>query len=220
MSDDKEDVEQEMKHLKEELKELKEEIRRIVRSSELETGNETVEDKIKTDTETSTESGTKAGGEKGTSGDKKEETHMSRGMIFSKSSDGSKVIIDIGSMGEIVEEVMNGIKGEIQKSIFIGKDKVIAYSGREEVDEVASSKVFSALGNEHRVRILKELATGGMYASELEDRIPISASTISSHLKVLEDSRLVLQEAVRGRYLITMLGRKALNTAKKFSGDK
>jgi DNA-binding transcriptional ArsR family regulator len=145
--------------------------------------------------------------------------------IFSTSDNGHQVIIDVGSMGEIMEEVVNGIKGEIQKSVFVGKGKVMVCAGRGkgkkgDVDEVSSSKVFAALGHEHRVSILKSLATGGMYASEIEEKIPVSASTLSSHLKTLEDAELVVQEAVRGRYLIPMLGRRALRAARGFSGGE
>ncbi len=74
--------------------------------------------------------------------------------------------------------------------------------------------MMSALGNEHRLRILKELSMGGLYASDLHELLKeISASTLSSHLDVLEEAGLVIQERRRGRYLVTMSGRVAIKMA-------
>ena len=154
------------------------------------------------------------------SGERDDGRGISAGLILSKSDDGKKVIIDVGSMGEMMEDMVNGIKGEIQKSILIGKDRLVISrtNGRnEKLDEEEASRVFAALGNEHRIAVLRELATGGMYASELEEKVPVAASTLSAHMKTLEDAGLVVQEAVRGRYLITLSGRRALKAARNFS---
>jgi len=43
----------------------------------------------------------------------------------------------------------------------------------------------------------------------------ITTSTLSSHLNVLEEAGLVVQEKVRGRYLITMPGRAAYRMTTK-----
>lgn len=143
------------------------------------------------------------------------------GLFVSRSEDGKKIVVDLGSMGEFVDEVVNGIRGEIEKSVFIDRNGIAIRNPMvkpdAEIDETVSAEVFAALGNEHRVRILKELETGGMYANELEEEIPVSASTLSKHLKTLEEQGLVHQEASRGRYLITLSGRKALMAARKFS---
>jgi len=45
----------------------------------------------------------------------------------------------------------------------------------------------------------------------------ISAGTLSSHLNILQEAGLVVQEAVRGRYLITILGRTALKIVNKLA---
>ncbi len=219
-----EDVREELKALKEELRHLKEELRAKARTEPEEP--EEAQDERAGDQAPPNEQAKEEprhGDRPPPEGEEERRARPAR-MIFSKSDDGSKMIIDIGSMGEIMEEVVNGIKGEIQKSIFVGTDKIMVATGRGkdrgDVDEALSSKVFAALGNEHRVRILKEMATGGMYASELEARIPVSASTLSSHLKTLEEAGLIAQEAVRGRYLLTLLGRRALRWARGFSqGD-
>jgi DNA-binding HxlR family transcriptional regulator len=76
----------------------------------------------------------------------------------------------------------------------------------------------SALGHEHRLRILNELTTGGKYINELQEKLSeITTSTLSSHLNVLEEAGLVVQEKMRGRYLITMPGRTAYEMAAKIA---
>ena len=76
----------------------------------------------------------------------------------------------------------------------------------------------SALGNEHRLRILNELIAGGKYINELQEKLSeITTSTLSSHLNVLEEAGLVVQEKMRGRYLITMPGRTAYKMAAKIT---
>jgi DNA-binding transcriptional ArsR family regulator len=72
----------------------------------------------------------------------------------------------------------------------------------------------SALGQEHRLKILSELMTGGKYISDFQTALPdITASTLSSHLGVLQEAGLVVQERVRGRYLVTIPGRIAFKMA-------
>jgi DNA-binding HxlR family transcriptional regulator len=52
--------------------------------------------------------------------------------------------------------------------------------------------------------------SGGKYINELQEKLSnITTSTLSSHLNILEEAGLVVQEKVRGRYLITMPGRVA-----------
>jgi len=74
------------------------------------------------------------------------------------------------------------------------------------------------MGNEHRVTILKELSWGGMYSSDLQESVKdIGPSTLSSHLDVLDQVGLIVQEKRRGRYLITMAGRIAIQMAAQIS---
>lgn len=130
--------------------------------------------------------------------------------------------VDVGDrvhdyVEDIMEGVAEGIHGELEKCIFIGPRGVRITKGeepfREEVTQVnfpKAAEVMSALGQEHRLKILKELMSGGKYINELQEQLSeITTSTLSSHLKVLEESGLVVQEKVRGRYLITMPGRVA-----------
>jgi len=133
--------------------------------------------------------------------------------------------IDIGdNIQEYVEGMMQGvaegIHGELEKSICIGPGGVRIirrgepHAENEKVDLSKAAKVMSALGHEHRLRILQELMSGGEYINELQQKLSeITTSTLSSHLDVLEEAGLVVQEKVRGRYLITLPGRTAYKMA-------
>lgn len=137
------------------------------------------------------------------------------------------IYIDIGNqvrdyVEDVMETVAEGIHGELEKSIFIGprgvriikKKEHLMAEGEKEVSFSKVAEVMSALGQEHRLKILRELISGGKYITELQEKLPeITASTLSSHLKVLEEAGLVVQEKVRGRYLITMPGRTAYKMA-------
>ena len=141
------------------------------------------------------------------------------------------IYIDVGNrvrdyMEDVMESVAEGIHGELEKSIFIGprgvriirKEEAPREEGEVEVSFPKVAEVMSALGQEHRLRILKELIGGGKYINELQEKLSeITASTLSSHLKVLEEAGLVVQEKVRGRYLITMPGRTAYKMATRIT---
>ena len=118
-------------------------------------------------------------------------------------------------IGGFVEDVMEGVTSELERSLFWehrpARERPTVMSDSE-VQRTAA--VMSALGNEHRVKILKELTWGGLYVSDLQDTLKeISASTLSSHLDVLQEAGLIVQERRRGRYLITMSGRLAIKMA-------
>lgn len=151
------------------------------------------------------------------------------------------IYIDIGNrvhdyMGDIMESVAEGIEGELEKSIFVGPGGVRIirskdgchthclstemHPHREErkVSLPKMAETMSALGQEHRLGILKELMNGGKYVNELQEKLPeITASTLSSHLNILQEAGLVIQEKVRGRYLITMPGRAAYKMATRIT---
>ncbi len=142
------------------------------------------------------------------------------------------IYIDVGNrvqdyMGDVMESVAEGIHGELEKSIFIGPRGVRIIRGNKEpckepeeadIDLPRTAQIMSALGQEHRLGILKELVSGGKYVNELQGKLSdITGSTLSSHLKVLEEAGLVVQEKVRGRYLITMPGRTAYKMATRIT---
>jgi DNA-binding transcriptional ArsR family regulator len=119
-------------------------------------------------------------------------------------------------IGSFVEDVMEGVSSELERSLFA--DSHVRHSHRERrrepLDTKGAAGAMSALGNEHRIKILEEMSYGGLYSRDLQEALPeISASTLSSHLDVLQEAGLVTQERRRGRYLITIPGRLAVKMA-------
>ena len=114
-----------------------------------------------------------------------------------------------------VNDVMEKVSSELENTVFIsdkGMGERPTTLSEEDIKQTAN--VMSALGNEHRIKILEELSWGGMYASDFQESLKdISPSTLSSHLDVLQEAGLVVQERRRGRYLISMKGRLAINLA-------
>lgn len=139
--------------------------------------------------------------------------------------------IDIGDrvhdyVEDVLEGVAEGIHGELEKSIFIGPRGVRILKGKQlkdkeyefEISLPKVAEVMSALSHEHRLGVLKELMTGGKYINELQEKLSdITTSTLSSHLNILEEAGLVVQEKVRGRYLITLPGRTAYKMARRIT---
>jgi len=152
-----------------------------------------------------------------------------RDLTESKQKRSRGIYIDIGNrvhdyIEDVMEGVAEGIHGELEKSIFIGPRGVRIIKGEKlpeekeeaEVSFPKAAEIMSALGQEHRLRVLKELMSGGKYINELQEKLSeITTSTLSSHLKVLEEAGLVVQEKIRGRYLITMPGRTAYKMARR-----
>jgi len=125
-------------------------------------------------------------------------------------------------IGSFVEDVMEGVAAEIETSFRFHPreqvEKTWRYRKPRGVDANRAASVMSALGNENRIKILDALSHGGLYAGDLQEALEgIGASTLSSHLDVLEDSGFVTQERRRGRYLITVPGRLAVNMAYEIS---
>ena len=118
-------------------------------------------------------------------------------------------------IGEFVDDVMDGVSSELERSLFSeSRDQGVRPTVMTDSEIAKTSAVMSAMANEHRIRILKELTWGGMYAGDLQENLKeISASTLSSHLDTLQGAGLIYQEKRRGRYLITISGRIAVNMA-------
>ncbi len=118
-------------------------------------------------------------------------------------------------IGEFVNDVMENVNTELEQSLFQdSRSKRERPTMMSDRDVQRTSAIMSAMGNEHRITILRELSWGGMYSSDLQGVLKeISPSTLSSHLDVLEQVGLISQEKRRGRYLITMAGRIAIKMA-------
>ena len=54
------------------------------------------------------------------------------------------------------------------------------------------AKVFHALGNETRLKILKLLSSGDMCVSDIVESVAGAASTVAHHLRTLEDAGLIV----------------------------
>jgi DNA-binding transcriptional ArsR family regulator len=129
-------------------------------------------------------------------------------------------------VNDVVESVTSGISSEIEKSVFVDPtgawfDRHIARVQARSITPAEAERaatLMSAMASEHRLRILNELLYGGRYASEIEAVLKgISPSTISNHLKILQEAGLVVQEGDRGRYLVTLPGRIALKMATRLT---
>lgn len=119
-------------------------------------------------------------------------------------------------IGSFVEDVMEGVGAELERSLFADSHLRSRHRMRrtEPLDTKGAADAMSALGNEHRIKILEEMSYGGLYSKDLQEVLQeISASTLSSHLDVLQEAGLITQERRRGRYLITIPGRLAVKMA-------
>jgi DNA-binding transcriptional ArsR family regulator len=118
-------------------------------------------------------------------------------------------------IGEFVDDVMDGVTSELERNLFSeSRDQGVRPTVMTDSEIAKTSAIMSAMANEHRIRILKELTWGGMYAGDLQENLKeISPSTLSSHLDTLQGAGLIYQEKRRGRYLITISGRIAVNMA-------
>jgi len=56
---------------------------------------------------------------------------------------------------------------------------------------MTSNKVFKALADPTRRRVLELLREGAMTAGELSDRFPVSKPTMSAHFSVLQEAGLI-----------------------------
>lgn len=68
------------------------------------------------------------------------------------------------------------------------------------------AKIFNALGNETRLKILKLLSSGDMCVSDIVESVGGASSTVAHHLRTLEDAGLVVSR----RY-----GRSTYHTVQK-----
>jgi DNA-binding transcriptional ArsR family regulator len=129
-------------------------------------------------------------------------------------------------VNDVVHSVMSGLSSEIEQSVFVDPtgawfDRHLARAQAKSISPTEAERaatLMAAMASEHRLRILNELLFGGRYASEIEGVLKgISPSTISGHLKTLQEAGLVVQEGDRGRYLITLPGRIALKMATRLT---
>ncbi|MFQ5976873.1 MAG: ArsR/SmtB family transcription factor [Candidatus Heimdallarchaeota archaeon] len=73
--------------------------------------------------------------------------------------------------------------------------------------------ILGILSDERRLKILQHLETGPAYQKELSEATGVIGGQWKHHADQLKEAGYIDQEAVRGRYLITQLGREALKLA-------
>jgi DNA-binding transcriptional ArsR family regulator len=87
---------------------------------------------------------------------------------------------------------------------------VVQVSKGEVTDEHALAKIYSALGEPNRLRLLRVLAAGGeMSCGQLAQEVDITASTGSHHISELMDCGL-LQMRKDGRFHLLSVRRDVL----------
>jgi len=75
------------------------------------------------------------------------------------------------------------------------------------------SELLSALSDQKRLRMLKELEKEPLRQSDLSEKTDIKGGNFKHHISILRDEGLVHQEGVRERYMLTFAGREALKLA-------
>jgi len=128
------------------------------------------------------------------------------------------------SIGEYVDSVMTSVAGNLERAMKAitfptwdedGKKKQEGGLSEEELEEFFEdgSTILSALSDGKRLRMLKALEDGPLYQQELSKQSNSFGGTFKHHMDKLLDARFVVQEAVRGRYIISREGLESLKLA-------
>ena len=128
------------------------------------------------------------------------------------------------TIGDYVDSVMTSVAGNLERAMKAitfptwdedGKKKQEGGLSEDELEEFFEdgSTILSALSDGKRLRMLKALENGPLYQQELSKQSNSFGGTFKHHMDKLLDSRFVIQEAVRGRYLISREGLESLKLA-------
>ena len=92
------------------------------------------------------------------------------------------------------------------------KTKEVYQISEEELDDFyeKGSTILSALSDQTRLRMLKELEKEPLRQSDLSELTNTKGGTFKHHMSILMEQGLVRQEGVRERYMLTFAGREAL----------
>jgi ArsR family transcriptional regulator, arsenate/arsenite/antimonite-responsive transcriptional repressor len=92
--------------------------------------------------------------------------------------------------------------------------------------KISPAVVFSALGDEHRLEMLEYVATGelrdepagpGICSCHIQAEIGLSQPTVSHHMKLLSDARLVVGEK-RGKWVYYRLNPEGFALIEQIAG--
>jgi DNA-binding HxlR family transcriptional regulator len=121
---------------------------------------------------------------------------------------------------ETTEKELQQIKQQIQQLTKKLEDITVSLATKTETtkEHQTQHEIFSGdltelivpLANIERIKILKELSENGKYFTELMKETNLSHSPLTFHLNILERAGYIKQEFTRGRYIITPLGKTAL----------
>jgi DNA-binding transcriptional ArsR family regulator len=89
------------------------------------------------------------------------------------------------------------------KELLKQEEEFALFEGNEKIE----SKLMSVLGNETRIKILKELTKGSKYYTQLEGALGLKGGHFHFHLKELKNAKYVRKDKL---YHITTKGLKAL----------
>jgi DNA-binding transcriptional ArsR family regulator len=128
------------------------------------------------------------------------------------------------TIGEYVDSVMTSVAGNLERAMKAitfptwdedGKKTQEGGLSPEELEEFFEdgATILSALSDGKRLRMLKALEEGPLYQQELSKQSNSFGGTFKHHMDKLLDSRFVVQEAVRGRYIISREGLESLKLA-------
>src|SRR5436309_15593980 len=87
---------------------------------------------------------------------------------------------------------------------------------RTRIDPAHAARLFHALSDETRLRILERLRAGERCVCEMTDALDAAQSRLSFHLKVLKDAGLVTDRR-EGRWMYYALNRAALEQITAFA---
>ena len=95
------------------------------------------------------------------------------------------------------------------------KKQKLSSISEEELEDfyLRGSELLSALSDQKRLRMLKELEKEPLRQSDLSEKTDIKGGNFKHHISILKDEGLVHQEGVRERYMLTFAGREALKLA-------
>lgn len=115
-----------------------------------------------------------------------------------------------------VKNLLNTVeqqKVETFKELFIRDSEFQLSEGNEKKE----STLMSALSNETRIKILKQLSKGSMLYTQLERKLGLKGGRFHFHLKNLINANYITSEKEHGTYSITVNGLKAIKIIHELS---
>ena len=115
------------------------------------------------------------------------------------------------SVGSLFQSPSSSRKGREKRY----RKQTITSISEEDLEDfyLRGAELLSALSDQKRLRMLKELEKEPLRQSDLSEKTEIKGGNFKHHISILKDEGLVHQEGVRERYMLTFAGREALKLA-------